>query len=571
MSDRRLIDDIKSRIDIADVIARYTRLRKTGKSYSGLCPFHEEKTPSFHVYTDTQTYYCFACHEAGDLFSFVMKKNGLTFPEAVEMLSSQAGLNPKDYGYSHAERARSLYDVMSMADEYYRECFRKLPGGRAYMERRGFSANDAESFGLGYAPDSWDGLTRALHAKGVTDKELIDAGLVIQNERGIYDRFRGRVIFPVKNQAGKITAFGGRAVTQETSAKYINSPETEIYRKRNSLYLLNIASGKIRETGYSILCEGYMDALRLHKSGFGQAVASLGTSLTAEQAGLLKRFADRCYICYDTDSAGKTAAVRGMYILAENGLDVRIVVLPEGKDPDEFLSNSKNPSEDFGKALSSSLSLLEYHIEILKPKLNNELTKKKALQELWEGVKRLDPYEALRYTGNLCGVFVIPHDEMRKMILSSSDNPEPPEVNKPAEPVLINDEAECAFCALLMKYRECRLRVKAEEIGGLLTNGETQMAASAILSEDPENIMDIWRTVGDTVKTGIIARGNIALSKKTAKTWREQWESVYSELETLRIKRRMSEIVVKLNEHTADFDEGREFMELQQKLQGLKI
>ena len=567
---RILAEQIKSNTDISAIISRYTMLSPSSRGYSGLCPFHEEHTPSFHVYTDTQSYYCFSCHEAGDVFTFLMKKNGMTFAEALEFLAAEAGIDIKPYGYGDVSRKRSLYDVMDSAFGYFRECFRRLPAGRAYLERRGFSESDADSYGLGYAPDSWDGLMTAMHKLGINDRELIEAGLIINSDKGMYDRFRGRLIFPVRNISGKIIAFGGRAIISDTQAKYINSPETEIYRKRANLYMLNNAVNSIRKSGYSILCEGYMDVLRLHKCGFTEAVASLGTSLTAEQAGLLKRYADRCYICYDSDKAGQAAAVRGMYILAGNGLDVQVVRLDEGKDPDEFLSS--NPPESFKNALDKSLSLIEYHIEVLRPQLNDKNIRKSALNELWEGVKKIKPDDALRSLGEISAAFMLPHEEMRKRILSGGNIAEPAEVKTSIEPAKIDSGLECALCALLMKSREYRLRLKPENVFGLITDGDAQMTALAILSDGGENMTDVWRTVGDFGKISVITRGDIFLSAMGSKmTLNEKWNSVYSGLEALRIKRRLSELEAKMSFNSACKEDLDEFTELQRKRVELRI
>ena len=574
MNNNRLVEDIKSSLDISDIIGQYTTLRKTRRGWSGLCPFHDERTPSFYVYEDSQTYYCFSCHEAGDIFSFVMKKNGLTFPEAIELLASRAGINVESYGQKREKRARTLYDVMSMADEYYRLNFAKLPGGKAYIERRDITVTEAESFGLGYATDSWDGLIQAMTQKGVSTRELLDAGLIIEGKNGFYDRFRGRVIFPVRDISGRVIAFGGRAIISDTNAKYINSPETEIYHKRNNLYLLNVASSHIREKGYSILCEGYMDAIRLHKCGFRESVASLGTSLTAEQAGLLKRFADMCYICYDGDPAGVKASLRGMYILAENGLDVHVVRLPDGQDPDDFLR--ANPPENFRKALDDSLPLIPYHVEAMKHEIEDPLRRKKALNDLWESVRKINPDESSQYVATLSQAFRIPPEELKKRIFNRESIPEAPKINPPSknkqsEPLSVDNDLECAFCAMLARYRECRMMVKPGEIYGLLTNVDAQITAEGLLSGDPENMINMWRTTGDRNLTAIIARGEICIAGMGNMPGREIWQHVYSGLEKMRIERRIRELEEKFSSNTANDKEMQEFSAILQKLQELKI
>ena len=561
---------VRDALRIEDVIGRCVSLRKTYRGWSGLCPFHDDKAPSFHVYADSQSYYCFGCHESGDIFTFVMKTQNLTFPEALGLLADEAGIKRGGYSASDSGDSMTIYDIMRLAQEYFTSCLERLPGGMAYLESRGLARGDASAFGLGYAPDSWDGLMSWLKHKGVGGKMMADSGLVIQGSNGMYDRFRGRVIFPVKDIAGRVTAFGGRAIVPDAGAKYINSPETEIYSKRRNLYLLDMAGSVMREKGYSILCEGYMDALRLHKAGFRESVASLGTSLTEEQAGLIKRFADRCYICYDGDSAGQKAALRGMYILAENGLDVRVVRLPDGQDPDDFLR--ANPPEAFSRLLDTAMPLIPCHIEMLKPELNDPLRRRKALHDLWEGVKKLNPDDALNYVASLSGAFMIPPDEMRRRILAGSEAV-PEKAAAPAEnkAMLIDNELECAFCAMLMRYRECRLSVRPEEIFGLLTDDGARLTAAGILSEGPENASGIWRTIGDTEKDGIIARGNIFLAGIKSFDAREKWIKIYSGLESLRIKRRIRNIEAKVAAGTADDSDMQEFTELKRKIQGLKI
>lgn len=559
-----LTDKIKNALRIEDIIGRTVTLRRTGRGWSGLCPFHDDKSPSFHVYPDSQSYYCFACHESGDIFTFIMKTKNLSFPETVSLLAEEAGINPKSYGVSDGKRnGKSVYDVLNMAQEYFVSCLKRLPAGRAYLETRGINAENSGTFGLGYAPDSWNDLIHTLAKRGVDEKTMLTSGLVVQGERGIYDRFRGRVMFPVRDLAGRIVAFGGRAILPDVGAKYINSPESDTYKKRSNLYMLNTAGSYIREKGYSILCEGYMDTLRLHMAGFREAVASLGTSLTAEQAGLLKRFADRCYICYDGDQAGQKAALRGMYILAENGLDVRVIALPEGKDPDDFLR--QNPPESFMKSLNDALPLIPYHIEMLRPELNDELKRKNALRELWEGVKRLGADEALRYLGSLSGVLMLPPDEVRRRILGGREIPK--RNHEVQQAVIIDNGLECAFCAMLLKDSEYRVLANDMDVKTLLTDSETRETAQYILSEGPE-VFDTWRTIGETSKSGIIARGEILLSEMNDS---DKWERICEGLERSRAERRILEISEKMSANTATNDEIMELSNLKRKLQGLRI
>ncbi len=314
MAAREIVEQIRDALDIADIIGERVKLRRSSRGYHGLCPFHKEDTPSFHVYTDTQTYYCFGCHDAGNIFTYLMKTDNVSFPEALKVLADRAGIELPKY---ERPGERSAYDVLDLAAKFYAENLSQAP--RAYLERRKIDDSDIKKYSLGYSPNSWDALVKYLRGLKVSDKQMQDLGLTLTNKYGLYDRFRGRVIFPIKDIAGRVIAFGGRLLDGE-GAKYLNSPDTAIYHKRKNLYLLDRARNAIRERKRSILVEGYMDAIRLHKSGFTETVASLGTSLTPEQAETLSRFADRCYMCYDSDTAGQNATRQSMFTLQKLSL-----------------------------------------------------------------------------------------------------------------------------------------------------------------------------------------------------------------------------------------------------------
>ena len=357
--------------------------------FTVLCPFHEERTPSFHVYTDTQTYYCFGCHEAGNIFTYLMKTDSLSFPEAVKTLADRAGIELPKY---ETPGERSAYDVLDLAAKFYAGTLADASGtaARAYLERRKLDSADITRFSLGYAPNAWDSLVSYLRGLKVTDKQMLELGLAVEGKHGLYNKFRGRIIFPIRDIAGRVIAFGGRLIDGE-GAKYLNSSESPIYHKRKNLYLLDKARTAIRERKRSILVEGYVDAIRLHKCGFTEAVASLGTSLTAEQAETLSRFADRCYICYDSDKAGQNAALKSMFILQEHGLDVYVVSIPSGKDPDDFLST--NPPSAFEEAIKNARPLVAQYIGAFRPSLADTLTRKSAMKELFMTLAELFCWE----------------------------------------------------------------------------------------------------------------------------------------------------------------------------------
>ncbi|MDR1649905.1 MAG: DNA primase, partial [Synergistaceae bacterium] len=320
---------IKDQIDIVDIVGDKVRLRPAGPGggYIGLCPFHDEKTPSFRVSRERQNFHCFGCGKGGDVFTFVMETEGLDFRAALELLAERAGVELTDSVWQKRGEKRSaisLHEVMEIAGKSFRALLSAPEGeaARAYLARRNISPETASRFELGWSSASWDTTWRTLKNAGVPPRDAVDAGLAQEGQRGgLYDRFRGRVMFPIRDVSGRLVAFGGRIVDGE-GPKYINSPEGALYSKRRNLYLLHAAKKAIQEKARAILTEGYMDALRLHLHGHDETVASLGTSLTEEQAKLLKRFSSRCYICYDSDAAGQEATIRGMYTLQNFGLDV---------------------------------------------------------------------------------------------------------------------------------------------------------------------------------------------------------------------------------------------------------
>lgn len=333
-------------MDIVEIVADYVALKRQGGRYVGLCPFHSEKTPSFTVSRDKQYFHCFGCGTGGDVFTFVMLRENLAFPEALKKLADKAGvtlpeqkLTPTQQAQRTAvERGRALH---KRAAELYFQCLRddgRARTAREYLSRRGVSDSVAVDFALGYAPPGWEFLATRLQQEGYLPEELERFGLIVprQGGEGHYDRFRNRIIFPIFDAQGRPVAFGGRVLDDEVP-KYLNSPETPLYKKGQHLYGLNKAGPAIREKGVAVLVEGYMDVIASHQHGIRQAVASLGTAMTPEQGRLLLRYAPQVLICYDSDRAGVEAAVKAGEILTGLGARIHVLTLPEGKDPDEYL------------------------------------------------------------------------------------------------------------------------------------------------------------------------------------------------------------------------------------------
>ena len=336
------IDRVKSAADLVQIVGEHVRLRKSGSHFIGLCPFHSEKTPSFHVHAERQFFYCFGCHAKGDVIHFVEKMEGLTFADALRWLGERYGIPLDGRSRSSDRKAgerRTLLEIQARAGRFFR---RELAGGggepaRRYLEDRGLTPEIQKRFGIGYAPRRWDGLLQELR-DGYSLDQLRLSGLIQRSERDSrhFDRFRARVMFPIWNEAGKILGFGGRALGEE-QPKYLNSPETPLYGKSRTLYALNLARESIRRQGRAVLVEGYMDCIALHQAGIGNAVAVCGTSLTEDQVRLLGRFTRKVVVNFDPDEAGDSATLRSLALLLQGGFGVRVLALPDGLDPDAYI------------------------------------------------------------------------------------------------------------------------------------------------------------------------------------------------------------------------------------------
>lgn len=362
-----IIEEVRSKNDIVDVVSQYVRLTKKGNSYFGLCPFHNEKTPSFSVTPGKQMYYCFGCGAGGNVFNFIMEYENYTFGEALKHLADRAGVELPKIEYSREVRQKAqekaeLLEINKQAAQYFYYQLRTEKGqtGLDYLKNRGLSEETMRKFGLGYSDRAGGGLYRYLKAKGYPDDRLRESGLFNVDERhGMYDKFWNRVIFPIMDVNNRVIGFGGR-VMGDAKPKYLNSPETKIFDKSRNLYGLNIA--RTTRKRYLILCEGYMDVISMHQAGFTNAVASLGTALTSGHASLLKRYTQEVLLLYDSDEAGIRAALRGITILREAGVNSRVVSLKPYKDPDEFIRNMG--PEAFEQRLEEARDSFLFRVEV---------------------------------------------------------------------------------------------------------------------------------------------------------------------------------------------------------------
>ena len=392
-----ILEKIKSQNDIVDVISERVRLKKAGRNFTGLCPFHNEKTPSFSVSQEKQIYKCFGCGEAGNVISFVMKEKNLPFIEAVKYLANRANI-PLEM--NNGEKSQSskkkdlLYRINVEAAKFFFSNLMNNQNAKEYFLNRGIKEETIKKFGLGFANDSWNSLMFYLRKKGINDTLLEEAGLIsVNKEKGRkYDRFRNRVMFPVFDYQGKVIGFGGR-VLDDSKPKYLNSPETLVFQKGTNLYGLNFALKHNMSERYFVIVEGYMDLISLHQYGITNVVASLGTALTINQARLLKRYADKVIISYDADMAGQMATLRGLEILRTAGFDVRVLNIPQGKDPDEYVRS--NGKEAFLKLINFAEPLIDYRMKKAEEGIDFKNSQSLILyaKRIMEIISDLDPVE----------------------------------------------------------------------------------------------------------------------------------------------------------------------------------
>lgn len=364
MKAERLLEEIRARLDIVELISEYVELRKSGQNYKGLCPFHSEKTPSFMVSADKQIFHCFGCGIGGNSVSFIMKYENLSFREALRLLAKKAGINPGEFASDGHEGVREkLIETLREASGIFSENLRKSKAASSYVTGRGIADEAIRSFSLGYALRDWHSLTSALRHRGIPDSLILQAGIASSGEKGVYDIFRDRIMFSICNVQGEIIAFGGR-VMDDSQPKYLNSPDTPLFKKGDTLYGLNLAREEIKGKGYAVIAEGYFDVVVCHQCGFNNAVAPLGTALTSGHLRKLARFTKNTTLVFDGDEAGKSAARRSVPILLEQGFAAKILLLPEKDDPDSFLR--REGAALFGTLLSRSRSVVDFLLSTSK-------------------------------------------------------------------------------------------------------------------------------------------------------------------------------------------------------------
>ena len=412
---KKAVEDIKQTASIVDVINSCVTLKRAGANYSACCPFHKEKTPSFIVNESRNSYRCFGCGEHGDVISFVEKYYNLDFPQAVERLAAQYGITIEESRDQIDDKRDEYYEANRLAARYFFDNLSKTANkGYAYMTGRGLSAKTMQQFGIGYCTDNWTGLTDHLLSKGVSKETLLTLGLSSEKNGRLYDKFRGRVMFPIINIRGKVVGFGGR-IMGAGEPKYINSSESSIYLKKNNLYGINKSKDAILKEDCAILVEGYMDCISLYQNGIENVCASCGAALTPEQAKLLKRYTKNVVLCYDSDKAGIEAAFRGIDVLRQADINVRVLNVDEGKDPDEYVK--KHGKAAFLELLqNNSLADVDYKVKIIKNSFNllDHTQGIKFLRELAALFRTLSPVEADIYIQKYSKEFGISEGALRR-------------------------------------------------------------------------------------------------------------------------------------------------------------
>lgn len=367
---RESVERVKETADMAEVVSGYTDLKQQGQRYSGLCPFHDERTPSFSVNPTEKLYYCFGCEASGDLFRFVQEKENLSFPEAVEWLAERYGVElereDEDPRAEQARKRRSrLFDLLARTAEFYTAFLRDSPkaaDARSYLAERGLEPETLAEFGVGFAPDTWNTVRDQAQGAGYTPEELLAAGLVLKSQRdnSLYDRFRGRITFPVRDARGRVVGFGARGMAPDAKPKYLNSPEGDLYRKSETLYGIDIARGPIAKAGRAVVVEGYTDVLALHQADIREAVAVMGTAITPEQLRTLGSLANTVVLALDADRAGTDAMVRAQRVAGDRGLQLRVASMPEGKDPADLAQAGE--LESFSQAIGEAVDLATFRV-----------------------------------------------------------------------------------------------------------------------------------------------------------------------------------------------------------------
>jgi DNA primase len=477
------VREVAERLSIVEVVSEYVQLRRAGANFTGLCPFHAEKTPSFNVNPAREIFHCFGCGAGGNAFSFIMKIEGLSFPEAVKLMARKAGIEIEERQLSQAEKQaqderQTFQRINELTVGFYRSVLEQKPEGavaRAYLEQRDAAGDIAEAYRLGFAPDRSDGLVQHLKANGINLESALKLGVVRKSERGWYDQFRNRLMFPIRDTKGGVIAFAGR-VLDASLPKYINSPESPLYHKSSVLFGMDMALPAIRTENSVIIVEGYFDHLALYRAGIRNVVATCGTALTTTHTGLIKRHAAKVYLLFDSDAAGRKATIRSMELFMEQRLPAYVISLPSGDDPDSFLAG--NPVEAFRTCQDKARPAFEFFVRSLLAQTPPDSvdSKVRIIDELLPRFKKIaDPVERDLYEKEICRLLGITVHAFRKrmggMELTARDTGGD---QKQADQK--GDSTQETLLALICSYPEAQAEVVKSGISNLFEGGYLELA-----------------------------------------------------------------------------------------------
>jgi len=538
---QELIDKIRESNDIVELISEYIPLKKRGGNWFGLCPFHTEKTPSFSVNREKQIYHCFGCGAGGNIFTFLREHEKMGFGEALNFLARRANIQIPQSGIPHQEEDL-LFKANQFAFSFFQIRLRNSSKAQDYLKERGYEKELWEEFKLGYAPPGWDNLLREARKRSLSPDLLCKAGLAVRSQKGpgYYDRFRDRLIFPIFNLSGGVVAFGGRAFPGAQEPKYLNTNETPIYHKGSLLYALFNTKEHIRKHGWALVVEGYTDLLSLYQAGFRNVVASLGTSLTSGQARLLARYTSKAVISYDADSAGEAAAQRGMELLLEAGLDVELLTLPSGEDPDSLVKKGR---EKFARCIAQAENFLDSRLKRLKGKedTNTVAGKFVTIREIGSTLAHIkDPLKRRLWIRRAAQLLHIEEDLISSSLKQREGEPSPLPPNHP-------ERAEIAILGYLLTHPEkvgwVRERLKISEltsspVAQLLSSifqaaqRKETLTPASLIDEHPELAGLITRaSFGDEEPEEALIDYVRAIRRKTLKRRMAQLKSQMEEIE----------------------------------------
>ncbi|MFC1942223.1 DNA primase [Chloroflexota bacterium] len=490
------IDEVKQRTDIVEVVSQYASLKKAGRNLTALCPFHSEKAPSFFVYPEQQSWHCFgACNTGGDVFAFIMKKEGFSFGEALNLLAERAGVSLPQRIEREGEKEEKgeLYQVNDAAALYFNNLLINSPAGekaRSYVASRGFLPQTVTNFQLGFSLDSWEALKQYLREKGYEESTLLTAGLIIEAENGkTYDRFRGKLMFPIRDIKGRTIGFGGRAL-DNSMPKYTNSPQTPAFDKGGNLYGIDLAAAAIRQQDMAIIMEGYMDVITAHQNGITNVVASMGTAVTETHVNILKKLSKNLVLALDADAAGEEAMLRGVSYENTLNSEVRVIILPEGTDPDDVIREDVNKWQDFvGKALP----IVDFTFNVVTSKLDMTAARDKSVSvdRLLPIVAEIrDPIRQAHYLQKLAGLVNVGAHTLEAALSTMKPTPVRRKITDPQPPTtralrpFMSSPREEYCLALLLQYPELKLH-------------QENLSPEYFESSQNREIFTAWQTTDD--------------------------------------------------------------------------